>query len=68
MNSEIKKRRKALHLTQSDLAHKCGCTRQYISLVENGNTNLSLRLCLSICYALNCTLDDIFKSQKQDSN
>lgn len=45
MNFEIKKRRKALKLTQSALAEKCGCTRQYIQLVEKGCANPSLKLC-----------------------
>lgn len=60
-NLEIKKRRKSLGLTQAELAKKCGCSRQYIGYVENNRVNPSLSLCLSICYVLGCTLDDLWE-------
>ena len=60
-NLEMKKRRKSLGLTLAELAEKCGCSRQYIGYVENNCVNPSLSLCLSICYVLGCTLNDLWE-------
>lgn len=60
-NLEMKKRRKFLGLTLAQLAEKCGCSRQYIGNVENNRVNPSLSLCLSICYVLGCTLNDLWE-------
>ena len=60
-NLEMKKRRKSLGLTQAELAEKCGCARQRICYVENNRVNPSLSLCLSICYVLGCTLNDLWE-------
>lgn len=46
--------------TQQQLADVVGVTRQTINLIEKGNYNPSLQLCLAICYALDKTLDEIF--------
>lgn len=46
--------------TQQQLADLVGVTRQTINLIEKGNYNPSLQLCLAICYALDKTLDEIF--------
>lgn len=46
--------------TQEQLADVVGVTRQTINLIEKGNYNPSLQLCLAICYALDKTLDEIF--------
>ncbi len=38
-----------------------GCvTRQTISLIEKGDYNPTINLCLNICYALGYKLDDLF--------
>ena len=47
-------------MTQGDLAEAVGATRQTIGLIEAGNYNPTLKLCLAICKALNKTLDDLF--------
>ena len=60
-NLEIKKRRVALGLTQTDLAKKCGCSRQHIGLIENNLANPALSTCLLICDALGCTLNDLWE-------
>lgn len=60
-------------LTQEELADRVGVTRQTIGMIEAGNYNPSLNLCIDICKALNKTLNDLFwdesllkKSQKND--
>ena len=46
--------------TQSDLAEKVGVTRQTICLIEQGNYNPTVKLCVAICRVLNKTLDELF--------
>lgn len=61
MKSElIKKKRKEQGLSQAALAEKVGVTRQTINMIEAGNYNPSIKLCLQICYALDSTLDQLF--------
>ncbi|MBS4829187.1 MAG: helix-turn-helix transcriptional regulator [Eisenbergiella sp.] len=47
-------------LSQEQLAELVGVSRQTISMIESGRFNPSLQLCLSICYALGRTLDELF--------
>lgn len=47
-------------LTQEQLAEKIGVARQTIGLIEAGNYNPSISLCIDICRALNKTLDELF--------
>ena len=60
MNTRMKARRKELGLSQTDLAKVAGVTRQTIGLIETGEFNPSIRLCIAICKALGVTLDEIF--------
>lgn len=60
MNYELRKVREDLGLTQQDLAEMVGVTRQTIGLIEQNKYNPSLKLCISICIALNKTLDQLF--------
>lgn len=60
-NFKMMKLCRSLGLTQAELAYKCGCSRQYIGLVENGLANPALSLCLAICDALVCTLNDLWE-------
>ncbi len=47
-------------MNQEDLAKTVGVTRQTISLIENGDYNPTLNLCILICKALGKTLNDLF--------
>ena len=47
-------------VSQEQLAEIIGVTRQTINLIEAGNYNPSLKLCVEICKALNKTLNDLF--------
>lgn len=55
-------------LTQEELADLVGVTRQTIGMIEAGNYNPSLNLCIEICKALDRTLDDLFWENEQDKN
>lgn len=60
MKNKVKIARAELDLTQKQLAEQVEVTRQTISLIEKGEYNPSLKLCLAICYAVNKSLDEIF--------
>jgi putative transcriptional regulator len=59
-NLKLKLARIAAGLSQEQLANIVGVTRQTIGLIETGNYNPTLKLCVAICKALNKTLDEIF--------
>lgn len=59
-NLKLKVSRMEAGLSQAELAQCVGVIRQTISLIESGNYNPTLKLCLSICKTLNKTLDDLF--------
>lgn len=48
------------NLTQAELARTVGVTRQTIGLIEGGEYNPTLRLCLLIARALGKGLDELF--------
>lgn len=59
-NKRMKIARVECDLTQEQLADKVGVTRQTIGLIESGNYNPSISLCIEICKALNKSLDELF--------
>ena len=59
-NLRMKAARAARDMSQGDLAAAVGATRQTIGLIEAGGYNPTLNLCIAICRALGCTLDDLF--------
>ena len=60
IKNRIREHRKSNGLTQLELAQRTGVTRQTIGLIETGEFNPSIKLCLAICDALNVTLNDLF--------
>lgn len=65
-NLKMKFRRIELDMSQTELAKKAGVTRQTIGLIESGEFNPSIKLCIAICEALECTLNDIFWEGRND--
>ena len=59
-NLRLKSARAALDMSQEELAKLCNVSRQTISAVEKGDYNPTINLCISICKALNKTLDELF--------
>ena len=59
-NIKMKVARVESDLSQEQLAERVGATRQTIGMIEAGKYNPSLNLCISICKALNKTLNDLF--------
>lgn len=59
-NLKLKIARMEKDLSQTDLAKQVGVTRQTIGMVEAGDYNPTLNLCIQICKALDKTLNDLF--------
>ena len=67
-NLKMKFKRIELNLSQTELAEKVGVTRQTIGLIEAGDFNPSIKLCIAICNALGVTLNDLFWEEVENEN
>ena len=65
-NMKLKLARVEKKLNQQELADLVDVTRQTIGLIEKGNYNPSLNLCIKIAKALDRTLDQLFWMEDQD--
>ncbi len=63
-NIKLKMARVESGLSQQELAELIGVTRQTIGLIEKGQYNPTLNLCIKIAKALNKTLNDLFWEEK----
>lgn len=59
-NSKLKLTRTASGLSQAELAKRVGVSRQTINMIENGDYNPTIGLCIRICQVLGKTLDELF--------
>lgn len=59
-NLKLKAARAAMDMSQGELAERAGVTRQTIGMIEAGDYNPTLNLCLKICRILGKTLNDLF--------
>lgn len=59
-NKRMKIARMEADMKQEDLAKAVGVTRQTIGMIESGNYNPTLNLCVAICKTLGKTLNDLF--------
>jgi len=55
------------NLSQQELADLVEVTRQTIGLIEKGNYNPTLNLCIKIAKALDRTLDQLFWEEARDA-
>ena len=65
-NLKLKAARAELGLSQEELAHRAGVSRQTINMIERGDYNTTLNLCLSICHVLGKTLDELFWEEQRE--
>lgn len=65
-NKKMKIARLEKDMNQEDLAKAVGVTRQTIGMIESGNYNPTLKLCIAICDALDKTLNDLFWTEKEE--
>mgnify|MGYP003469004876 FL=1 len=64
MKNNIKELRKAMKISQQDLADRCNVTRQTINAIENENYDPSLQLAFDLAKNLNTTVDKLFISDE----
>lgn len=64
-NKRMKIARIERDMKQEDLAKAVGVTRQTIGLIEAGDYNPTLNLCIAICKVLGKTLNDLFWEEIQ---
>lgn len=68
MQTRIEDYRRALKLTQSELADALGVTRQTIISLENGKYKASLVLAHKIAQYFNASIEDIFIFDLEEEN
>lgn len=59
-NLRLKSARAAMDLSQQQLADAVGVSRQTINVIEKGDYNPTIKLCIAICKTLDKTLDELF--------
>ena len=64
---EIKALRKKRQFTQEDLSEKSDIGVQYISRIENGSANPTLKIVSALAAALEVALSDIFAGLKKNN-
>ena len=65
-NLKVKFARLEKDISQTELAKRVGVTRQTIGMIEAGDYNPTLRLCIAICRELGKTLNDLFWEEDPD--
>lgn len=61
LGKRIRKIRLQKQMTQKQLAEKCGCNRNYISMLERGERNPSYKSLVMIATGLEMELHDLLK-------
>ncbi len=67
VNIKLKIARVEKNLTQQELADLVDVTRQTVGLIEKGNYNPTLKLCIKLSKALDRTLDELFWEEENDA-
>lgn len=60
MKNSIREKRKALGLSQEELARRCGVTRQTVNAIENDKYGPTLTLAFRLAETLESTVDGLF--------
>lgn len=60
MENIIRERRKALGLSQEELARRCGVSRQTVNAIENDKYDPTLSLAFRLADELGLTVDELF--------
>ena len=66
MENRIKRLRKALNLSQEEIASRCKVSRQTINAIENNKYDPTLQLAFKLAYVLNTTVDELFNSEQDN--
>lgn len=65
-NQRLKAARAEKEMSQEALARAVGASRQTINMIERGDYNPTLALCVHICRVLDKTLDELFWPEEGD--
>ena len=60
LNERMREARQLKGISQTELAKLIGVSRQTVNMIENGDYNPTIALCLKLCKALDKTLNDLF--------
>ena len=60
MKNNIRSRRKALGLSQEELAKRCGVSLQTVNAIENDKYDPTLSLAFALAKELQLTVDELF--------
>ena len=66
-NERMRQARQNAGLSQEELARRIGASRQTVNMIERGDYNPSLHMCISICQTLGKTLDELFWPEHETS-
>ena len=66
-NERMRQARQDAGLSQEELARRIGASRQTVNMIERGDYNPSLHLCISICQTLGKPLDELFWPEHETS-
>ena len=66
-NERMRQARQDAGLSQEELARRIGASRQTVNMIERGDYNPSLHLCISICQTMGKTLDELFWPEHETS-
>ena len=64
-NERMRRARQEAGLSQEELARRIEASRQTVNMIERGDYNPSLHLCISICRTLGKTLDELFWPEEE---
>ena len=67
MKNTIHEKRKALGLSQEQLAKACGVSRQTINAIENNKYDPTLTLAFHLAGVLGTTVDELFLGPEEKS-
>ncbi len=68
MENMIRERRKALRLSQKELAKRCGVSRQTVNAIENNKYDPTLALAFHLARELQLAVDELFSPEKTEDN
>lgn len=64
---QLQSLREKCGLTQSELARRCGLSRQVVNVIESGSSVPNVLAALKLARALNCTVEELFPSSEEES-
>ena len=57
----VAEKRKAIGISQEELAHKAELHRTYIGMVERGEKNITIKSIFKLSSALDCSIEELVK-------